>query len=125
MKIRILGLITSLVLLSGCQALLPYVSQILGGAANDGISVDAQVGDRENEAQVGGARGAGNIKAEDDASVTVNTVKNDSNIDKAENVTIQSIPPWVFFLTILGWVLPTPQGIFKYFLKRKKCSGEQ
>jgi hypothetical protein len=88
-------------------------SKALGlGGSDSGLSVDAQVGDRENEAQVGGARGAGDIEAEDNATVNVSTNKIDSQIEKAENVTIQTIPPWVFLIALVGWILPTPLSMW-------------
>ena len=85
----------------------------MGVASKDGISVDAQIGDRENDIQVDGARGAGDIKAKGNSTVNVNTTKNDSQIENAETVNIENIPPWVVLLLIIGWILPTPSSILK------------
>lgn len=81
-----------------------------------GLSVDAQIGDRDNELQLSGAKGiSGDITAEDDATVVVNTSSHETaaQIKRAEVVNIEQIPPWVLLLLILGWVLPTPTGIFR------------
>jgi hypothetical protein len=45
--------------------------------------------------------------------------------DTAE-VTIQETPPWVVLLLILGWLLPSPNEIGRWFtniLTRKKSNG--
>lgn len=111
--VRLLGILLTISLLAACQSLLPMATSLLGGAADDGISVDAQVGDRDNEGNVGKSvlKGTGTIEAEDDAVVTVtNSQQNaDARIDRADNVTVNNIPPWVFILAIVGWVLPSPR----------------
>lgn len=104
------------ILLVGCTALAPIASKLLG-SADDGISVDAQVGDRENEGALGESvqKGTGDIEVKDKAKVTVNNTQQtaDAKIETADNVTVQNIPPWVFLLAILGWLLPTPQAMWK------------
>lgn len=103
--------------------LAPVAGKLLG-KADDGISVDAQIGDRANEGQLGEAvqKGTGDIKAEDKAQVTVNNTQDstDAKIENAQNVTVQNIPPWVFILAIIGWVLPSPRQCWLAIKRRFK-----
>ena len=97
----------------GCETIAPIAGKLLGTASKDGISLDAQVGDRKIDTQLDGARATGDIKAEDDAVVNVTNSKTDAQIQQADKVTVQNIPPWVFLLALIGWLLPTPQSMFK------------
>lgn len=87
------------------------------GADKGGIELDAQVGDRETDTniQTDGARGTGDVHAKDNARVSVDTRKIDSNFDKAENVSIlnEHAPPWLVILLLMGWIMPTPLSMFK------------
>jgi len=93
----------------------------VGASSKDGISVDAQLGDRKNDTdvQLDGARATGDISAKDSATVNVTNKNADAQIQRAENVTIQNIPPWMFLVALLGWLLPTPNSIFKGI--KSKC----
>lgn len=108
MKHLILVLI---MVLSGCSTL-DLAKEALGLSSSKGISVDAQVGDRENEAQIGGARGTGKIVAKGKSRVTVNTSTHStaSRIEKAEKVVINNTNPWVLGGLIATVILfiPTP-----------------
>jgi len=91
--------------LGGC---LNPMSLLTGGGG--GPNVAANVPGAENNqtgAQVGDI-----IKAE-----TVNTGVSPSGSIEALNVTNEDIPMWVVLLLILGWVLPSPQEIWRGFLK--------
>lgn len=101
--------------MTGCSAILPYASKLLGGAAKDGISVDAQLGDRENDVgtQLGGSTGTRDIKAKGNAQVNVTSESGATKVASADKVTIQNIPPWVFLVALIGWILPTPNSIYK------------
>jgi len=90
-------LICTVLLLQGCSALdlLPF-----GGPD---VNANAQVG-AENTQQIVANQSTESINAQ---SVVQNQ--------------IQDIPPWVMILLILGWLLPSPQEIFKgllYFIDR-------
>jgi hypothetical protein len=57
-----------------------------------------------------------------DQSVTESKVSTES----IDNVTVNEIPPWVVLLLILGWLLPSPNEISRWFLqlfKRKRTDG--
>jgi len=108
-------------ILAACSAL-EVAKTLLPGAANGGISADLQVGDKEQAVALGGTRGTGNIEVEDEGSVEVNTVTQNSNIEKAKEVVINNGPkPWVLLVLVLGWVAPTPSEMWRRFrLWRKK-----
>ena len=100
------------IILSACAAL-DFAKKMLPGM-DGGVSVDAQIGDRDGSIAVGGARGAGNIKAKDEATVNVVTSTNKTKVEKANEITINNDPsPWLYGILILGWVLPTPTSMFR------------
>lgn len=94
------------------------------GVDKGGIELDAQIGDRETETniQTDGARGTGDVHAKDNAKVSVNTRKIDSNFEKAENVSIlnEHAPPWLIIVAIMGWLCPTPWNMIKTIFKTVK-----
>lgn len=95
--------------------------------SDKGISVDAQIGDRENEAQLGGARGAGNIEAEDDATVNVITSQADAQVDRAENVIIKNYDPWMLLglLAVITLFVPSPLGPIKRLFRWRRRTPPQ
>ena len=113
MKHLVLIPIVVLSLMTMSCSLLPKMASLVTGAADKGISVDAQIGDRENALQAGGASGAGIIEAKDNAHVEVTTSNGETSFETAKNVLVQNTPPWLVALLILGWVLPTPTSIFR------------
>ena len=96
MKAFLLGLLYASII--GCS--------MLGGTSlltsalkpDDGVSVDAQIG-KENTQQVVGQQ-----------NETINEVGGDQNTITVMN---QNIPVWYIFLLILGWMLPSPQEIWR------------
>ncbi len=101
---RLLVALTLVLLLGGC---LSPLSLLGGGGPNVAANVQAGAENNQTGAQVGDI-----IKAE-----TVNTgVSPTGSVDKI-NVMNQDIPMWVIILLILGWVLPSPQEIWRGFLK--------
>lgn len=119
-------MLLTLVLLSGCEAIAPIIGKAIGTASDDGISLEAQVGDRKNEGSVGESvqKGAGDIEAKDKAKVTVNNTQQtaDAKIESAQNVTVQNVPPWIFLLSLIGWLLPTPQNMGRWIWSKIKRS---
>lgn len=95
---RVLTVIAVVLLLQGCSALdlLPF-----GGGTN--VNANAQMG------------------AENTQQIVANQSTEEINAQSVVQNTIQDIPPWVMILLILGWLLPSPQEIFKgllYFIDR-------
>jgi hypothetical protein len=90
--------------LSGCVSLNPF-------ASDGGIEVDAQIG-KTNEKVTG-------VKADEFSLVNktnnAETVVEDSKIGTitatAVNITEQ-VPFWIWFIAILGWLLPSPTDIY-------------
>ena len=102
---RIVILIAVTLFLGGCLNPL----SLLGGGGGPNVAANVQAGAENNQtgAQVGDI-----IKAE-----TVNSgVAPSGPVDKL-TVMNQDIPMWVILLLILGWVLPSPQEIWRGFLK--------
>ena len=90
--------------LGGC---LNPMSLLTGGGPNVAANVQAGKENNQTGAQVGDI-----IKAD-----TVNTGITPSGSIEALNVTNEDIPMWVVLLLILGWVLPSPQEMWRGFLK--------
>jgi hypothetical protein len=107
-------------LLISCSMLQDIASNALTGASKDGVSLDAQIGDRETETntdvQAGGTKGTGDVSAAGNAKVEVNTETSSASVEEAENVTVNNTPFWLVIVAILGWILPTPSDIFKGIL---------
>lgn len=103
--------------LSACSYM-DLIKEVIPGMDSGGISVDAQIGDRQNQVDIGGVTGTGNIEVEDNGTVNVNTTAVDANVEQAEEVTINNGPaPWILILLILGWVCPTPLTMAKSLLR--------
>ena len=102
---RLAVLIALTLFLGGCLNPL----SLLGGGGGPNVAANVQAGAENNQtgAQVGDI-----IKAE-----TVNTGVTPSGSIEALNVTNEDIPMWVVLLLILGWVLPSPQEIWRGLLK--------
>ena len=97
--------LTLILLLSGCLG--NPLSLLGGGGPNVAANVQAGQENNQTGAQVGDI-----IKAD-----TVNTGITPSGSIEALNVTNEDIPMWVVLLLILGWVLPSPQEMWRGFLK--------
>ena len=91
--------------LAGCLG--NPLSLLGGGGPNVAANVQAGQENNQTGAQVGDI-----IKAD-----TVNTGVTPSGAIDSLNVINEDIPPWVILLLILGWVLPSPQEIWRGFLK--------
>ena len=115
------------VVLSACGAIGALKAFI--PSSQSGLSVDAQIGDKEQAVQVGGVKGAKNISAKGNAVVNLDTAMIESNVEEANEVTINNDPsPWLYLILILGWVLPTPMSMFRslkgLYHKRKNKDGK-
>jgi hypothetical protein len=124
--------------------------KMLNPFSSGGLSVDAQVG-KENSQQNAGIATAGDRDSIENSTVTkestavaIGQTSNKVNAEEiktaviadkqtsvtADNSNIQvrneytNIPVWVLLLLLLGWVLPTPDAMFKY-LKNLKTKKEE
>ena len=123
---KLLPSLLIVVCLAGCSAL-SAVSTLLPGLADKGISVDAQIGDRENDLSLGGARGAGDIRAEDDATVIVTTSTNEAQIETAGTVIIENRDPWMLLalLAVVTLFVPSPLGPIKRLFRWRRRTHQQ
>ena len=98
------SIVLLMISLSGCISLNPF-------SDDGGIKVDAQIG-KTNEKVTG-------VKADEFSLVNktnnAETVVEDSKIGTitatAVNITEQ-VPFWIWFIAILGWLLPSPTDIY-------------
>lgn len=106
-------------ILQSCAAL-EMISSILPSSSVPSISADLQVGDDNNTLSKTNNT-VGDVEAEDNATVNLNTNTADSHIDSAENVNItEETPWWVFLLIIIPWFLMTPGDIIRKFKNRDR-----
>ncbi len=96
--------------LQGCEVL----SMISSVMPSSGISAELQVGD-DNNSLAKTSNSVGDVEAEDNATVNLNTNTADSHIDSAENVNITNTPWWVLLLMIIPWFIISPQAIYRRF----------
>lgn len=101
---RLFVALTLVLLLGGC---LSPLSLLGGGGPNVAANVQAGAENNQTGSQVGDI-----IKAE-----TVNSGVAPSGSVGSLNVSNQDIPAWVILLLILGWILPSPQEMWRGFLK--------
>ena len=92
--------------ISGCSMLGAMIPGI-GGGTN--VAANTQVGKENNQTGVvvGDA-----IKNDLSAVTELGKLNQADNAIEADSVTINSIPPWVLLLLILGWLLPSPKEIW-------------
>ena len=101
---RFLFCLSLVLLLGGC---LNPMSLLGGGGPNVAANVQAGAENNQTGVQVGDI-----TKAE-----TVYSGVAPSGSVESLNISNQDIPIWVILLLILGWVLPSPQEIWRGFLK--------
>ena len=111
---RILLPLSLVLLLSGCLSPFSLLSGIGGGKGGPTVNANTQVGKENNQSVVDQSSDISGENVEVDQSTGGFTV--DGAIDNVR-VLNQDIPTWVIILLILGWMLPSPQEIWRGFLK--------
>lgn len=101
---RFLFCLSLVLLLGGC---LNPMSLLGGGGPNVAANVQAGAENNQTGAQVGDITKAETVYSGVAPSGSVGSL----------NISNQDIPVWVILLLILGWVLPSPQEIWRGFLK--------
>lgn len=101
---RHLTALSLILLLSGC---LNPLSLLGGGGPNVAANVQAGAENNQTGVQVGDITKAETVYSGVAPSGSVGSL----------NISNQDIPIWVILLLILGWVLPSPQEIWRGFLK--------
>ena len=102
---KLLASLPLVLLLAGCLG--NPLSLLSGGGPN--VAANVQLGKENNQT---GAQVGDTIKAD-----TVNNGVTPTGSIESLTVMNQDIPVWVMLLLILGWVLPSPQEIWRGFLK--------
>ena len=105
---RILLILALSMSLTGCYG---TIASMLLPSDDSGLEVNAQAGKQNNQEKTTGASFKDDVISGENVSV----VKN-----------LNGVPPWVWLMAILGWVLPSPfeisRGIvkiFEYFLNKR------
>ena len=111
---RILLPLALVLVLSGCLPPFSLLSGIGGGGGGPTVNANTQVGKENNQSVVDQSSDISGENVEVDQSTGGFTV--DGAIDNVK-VLNQDIPTWVIILLILGWMLPSPQEIWRGFLK--------
>lgn len=115
---KMVAILAMAVLLQACSVL-DVLKAVIPGTT-PGVSVEAQIGDRENTL---GDSNEMTIKG-DSATVTTNKADTQFRGDvKTDSVTITNMPTflvWLLFAFALsGWILPRPQTLMKMWMEKK------
>ena len=102
---KLLASLTLILLLSGCLG--SPLSLLGGGGPNVAANVQAGAENNQTGVQVGDITKAETVYSGVAPSGSVGSL----------NVSNQDIPAWVVLLLILGWILPSPQEMWRGFLK--------
>jgi len=104
----------SISILAGCSAL----SALVPGMGGTNVAANTQVGKENNQTGVQ----VGDVKENKVEAQQIGKLSQAETAIDAANVTINSLPPWVLLLIILGWILPSPMEIYKGLINAIKGS---
>ena len=100
--------------LNGCSAL---SAMLPTGGTN--VAANTQIGKENNQTGVI----VGEVKENKIGDVQeIGKLNQAETAIEAANVTINSLPPWVLLLIILGWILPSPMEIYRGLINAIKGS---
>jgi|TARA_R100001086_G_C11691812_1_gene218803 hypothetical protein len=101
-------------LLSGCGL---SSLGLLSGGGGPTVNSNAQIGKENRQAVVSYEEETTTSAGRD---VITTEVLKEVETGMVDKLNIQNVPPWVMFLLLLGWLLPTPteigRGILNFFL---------
>jgi hypothetical protein len=115
MKTATILVALSISILAGCSALSAFVPG-MGGGTN--VAANTQIGKENNQTGVQ----VGDVKENKVEAQQIGKLSQADTAIEAANVTINSLPPWVLLLIILGWVLPSPMEIYRGLINAIKNS---
>lgn len=125
-RLLLIALLTTISISTGCSGLAP-LSFLTGGGPN--VAANVQAG-KTNSQTVGTTENtSSSVSIGEDSRVdTIDQSINESKVatENIDNVTVNEVPPWVVLLLILGWLLPSPNEISRWFsqlFKRKRNNG--
>ena len=102
-------------MLSGCSGLgfLKTAASVVGGST-PGVSANVQAGAENKQAVVSSDKKT-TIRANNGASV--DSSQSQVKAGSVSKVTINQTPLWIVLLLIIGWVLPSPNEIARWFYR--------
>jgi uncharacterized protein YceK len=104
-------MVVLLLTLAGCSGLNP-LSLLTGGGPN--VAANTQLG-QENEQTVGvRTSNEQSIIRPNARDITQVADKNPIKADSIGEVNVQSAPPWMIVLLIIGWLAPSPSEIGRW-----------
>jgi hypothetical protein len=106
LKRSLLLIAASISILAGCSALSALMPG-MGGGTN--VAANTQIGKENNQTGVQ----VGDVKENKVEAQEIGKLSQAETAIDAANVTINSLPPWVLLLIILGWILPSPMEIYR------------
>ena len=122
----VVALLTVTLITASCSNFTP-LGLLAGGGPN--VAANVQAG-KTNSQTVGATNNvAPSVSIRPNARVdSIDQSVNESKVatESIDNVTVNEIPPWVVLLLILGWLLPSPNEISRWFLQlfnRKRNNG--
>jgi uncharacterized protein YceK len=115
MKAATILVALSISILAGCSALSALIPG-MGGGTN--VAANTQIGKENNQTGVQ----VGDVKENKVEAQQIGKLSQADTAIEAANVTINSLPPWVLLLIILGWVLPSPMEIYRGLINAIKNS---
>lgn len=122
----VVALLTVTLITASCSNFTP-LGLLAGGGPN--VAANVQAG-KTNSQTVGTTNNvAPSVSIRPNARVdSIDQSVNESKVatESIDNVTVNEIPPWVVLLLILGWLLPSPNEISRWFLQlfnRKRNNG--
>lgn len=111
---RLWAAFLAILALASCSAL-PMVAG-LGGGPN--VAANVQAG-QNNTQTIGVTRApAPQIKTVTADRVRQSADENKVGADRVETVVVNEVPAWVILLALLGWMLPSPGEIGRFFARR-------
>jgi len=115
-----------LLTLSGCSAI-GAASSMLGGGSGTSVAANVQAG-QTNSQTLGVTNNTDQDVKLRDNSGTVNQDNSEAEVKtgKVDSLTINNADPLLIILLILGWLLPSPQEMWRglsSFFKRKEVGG--
>ena len=115
MKAAIILVALSISILAGCSALSALIPG-MGGGTN--VAANTQIGKENNQTGVQ----VGDVKENKVEAQQIGKLSQADTAIEAANVTINSLPPWVLLLIVLGWILPSPMEIYRGLINAIKNS---
>lgn len=125
-RLLVVALLTVTLITASCSNFTP-LGLLAGGGPN--VAANVQAG-KTNSQTVGTTNNiAPSVSIRPNARVdNIDQSVNESKVatESIDNVTVNEVPPWVVLLLILGWLLPSPNEISRWFsqlFKRKRNNG--